>query len=159
MLFAISILTFLIFQAIPNGDPAQRLAGRLADAAARSQDVRKQWGFDKPIYVQYVHGRWSKILTGKVISYTQQLNVLDQIKQRPAGDAVAGDRRRDHLARLRDPVRRDRRAARPGSFFDRTLTVLALIGVSTPVFLIGAVMLYYFGYKARAGSRSAATSS
>ena len=28
VLFAISVLTFLIFQAIPNGDPAQRLAGR-----------------------------------------------------------------------------------------------------------------------------------
>ena len=30
VLFAISVLTFLIFQAIPNGDPAQRLAGRTA---------------------------------------------------------------------------------------------------------------------------------
>ena len=28
VLFAISIVTFLIFQKIPNGDPALRLAGR-----------------------------------------------------------------------------------------------------------------------------------
>ncbi len=30
VLIAISILTFLIFQAIPNGDPAERMAGRKA---------------------------------------------------------------------------------------------------------------------------------
>jgi peptide/nickel transport system permease protein len=34
-----------------------------------------------------------------------------------------------------------------GRFLDRALTVLALIGVSTPVFFIGAMMLYYLGYK------------
>ena len=52
VLIAISILTFLIFQAIPNGDPAFRLAGRLA-TPQQVNDVRHQWGFDKPIYVQY----------------------------------------------------------------------------------------------------------
>jgi peptide/nickel transport system permease protein len=36
-----------------------------------------------------------------------------------------------------------------GGFLDRSLTVLALVGVSTPVFLIGALMLYYLGYKAQ----------
>jgi peptide/nickel transport system permease protein len=34
-----------------------------------------------------------------------------------------------------------------GRWLDRTLTVLSLIGVSTPVFLIGAVFLYIFSYK------------
>ena len=52
VLFAISVLTFLIFQAIPNGDPALRLAGRLA-TPQQVADVRAQWGFDKPLYVQY----------------------------------------------------------------------------------------------------------
>ena len=32
VLFAISVLTFLIFQAIPNGDPAVRLGGPHLDA-------------------------------------------------------------------------------------------------------------------------------
>ena len=52
LLFAISVLTFLIFQAIPNGDPALRMAGRLAtpDNVAA---VRKEWGFDGLVYTQY----------------------------------------------------------------------------------------------------------
>src|SRR5580693_6682221 len=53
VLFAITVLTFLIFQAIPGGDPALRMAGRLA-TPQQVQDVRVQWGFDKPIYVQYL---------------------------------------------------------------------------------------------------------
>ena len=103
VLIAISILTFLIFQAIPNGDPALRLAGRLA-TPQQVADVRHQWGFDQPIYVQYVK-TMDKIVTGQVISYTQQVNVLTGDPARPAGDAVAGDRRRDHLARAGDRLR------------------------------------------------------
>ena len=79
VLFAISIMTFLIFQAIPSGDPALRMAGRLA-TPEQVQGVRRQWGFDKPIYVQYAK-TMQKIATGSVESYTQQLNVLDEIKR------------------------------------------------------------------------------
>jgi peptide/nickel transport system permease protein len=38
-------------------------------------------------------------------------------------------------------------AVRAGGLLDRGLTVLALVGISTPVFLIGAVMLYVLAYK------------
>jgi peptide/nickel transport system permease protein len=36
---------------------------------------------------------------------------------------------------------------RAGRFLDRALTVLALVGVSTPVFFLGAMMTYYLGFK------------
>ena len=38
-------------------------------------------------------------------------------------------------------------AVRAGRFSDRFLTVLALIGISMPVFWIGALMNYYLGFK------------
>ncbi len=144
VLFTTSILTFLIFQAIPGGDPAQRLAGRLA-TPQQVQDVRLKWGFDKPVYVQYVK-TMKLVVTGKVISYTQQLNVIDQIKQDlPATLSLtigAG------IIWLSFGVLFGVIAAlAAGRWLDRTLTVLSLIGVSTPVFLIGAVMLYIFSYE------------
>ena len=37
VLFAVSVLTFLIFNVIPNGDPAVRMAGQAADARRRSR--------------------------------------------------------------------------------------------------------------------------
>src|SRR5947208_1808045 len=39
-------------------------------------------------------------------------------------------------------------AMRVGRFSDRLLTVLALIGISMPVFWVGALMNYYLGFKA-----------
>jgi len=45
VLFAISVLTFLLFEAIPNGDPALRLAGRLA-TAVEIHEIRVKYGFD-----------------------------------------------------------------------------------------------------------------
>ncbi len=146
VLFAISVVTFLIFQAMPNGDPALRLAGRLA-TPQQVQDVREQWGFDKPIYVQYLK-TMDKVVTGQVISYTQQLNVIDEIKRGlpvtislavGAGIIWLG------LGILFGLLS----AMSAGGMLDRSLTVVALIGVSTPVFLIGALMLYYLGYKAQ----------
>jgi peptide/nickel transport system permease protein len=144
VLIAISILTFLIFQAIPNGDPALRLAGRLATPQQVS-DVRQQWGFDKPIYVQYVK-TMDKVFTGQVISYTQQVNVLSEIKRDlPATLSLAFGAGVIWLGLgIAFGVVS---ALTAGRFLDRALTVLALIGVSTPVFFIGAMMLYYLGYK------------
>jgi peptide/nickel transport system permease protein len=144
VLVAISILTFLIFQVIPNGDPALRLAGRLA-TPQQVQDVRQQWGFDKPIYVQYTK-TMDKVLTGKVISYTQQLNVLDEIKRGlpvTISLAVGAGIIWLSLGILFGLLS----AMSAGKFLDRALTVLSLIGVSTPVFFLGALMLYYLGYK------------
>src|SRR3989442_3981934 len=39
-------------------------------------------------------------------------------------------------------------ALRAGKFADRFLTVLALVGISMPVFWVGALMSYYLGFKA-----------
>jgi peptide/nickel transport system permease protein len=145
VLFAISILTFLIFQAIPSGDPALRLAGRLSTPQT-VQDVRHQWGFDKPIYVQYTK-TMQKIFTGKVVSYTQQINVIDEIKRDlPATLSLAIGA--GVIWFFFGVVFGVLSAIAAGKWLDRLLTVLALVGVSTPVFFLGAVMLYYLGYKA-----------
>jgi peptide/nickel transport system permease protein len=144
VLFAISIITFLIFQAIPNGDPAVRLAGKLA-TQQEIQDVRQQWGFDKPLPIQYLK-TMQRIFSGKVVSYTQQVNVLQQIKQDlPATLSLAIGA--GIIWFTIGVVFGVLSAVKAGRFLDRFLTVLALIGVSTPVFFIGALMLYYLGYK------------
>jgi peptide/nickel transport system permease protein len=144
VLFAISVLTFLIFQAIPNGDPAVRLAGRTATPEAIAA-VRRTWGFDQPIYDQYAL-TIKHVFSGDVVSYTQQVNVLQEIEQDlPAtlslaiGAGVVWFVLGVALGLLT--------AARAGGLLDRGLTVLALVGVSTPVFLLGAVLLYLLGYK------------
>ncbi len=145
VLFAISVLTFLIFQAIPDGDPALRLAGRLA-SPQQVQDVRAQWGFDKPLYVQYAK-TMQKIFSGTVISYSQQLNVLDQIK-RDLPATISLTLGASVIWLLFGVLFGLLSAIKAGRFLDRSLTVLSMVGVSMPAFLVGDLLVYYLGYKA-----------
>jgi peptide/nickel transport system permease protein len=145
VLFAISILTFMIFQAIPNGDPAQRMAGRTSTPETVAA-IRRTWDFDKPIYVQYVK-TMQKVFTGDVISYTQEVNVERQIWQDlPATLSLAIGAGIIWL--FFGIVFGLLAAMTAGRFVDRALTVISLIGVSAPVFFVGAVMLYYLSFKA-----------
>jgi len=144
VLFAISVLTFLIFQAIPNGDPAQRLAGRTSTPETVAA-IRRTWGFDKPIYDQYLL-TMRNVFTGKVVSYTQQVDVEQQIAADlpPTISLAVGA---GIIWLVLGVALGLVSASRAGGLLDRGLTAVALVGVSTPVFLIGAVLLYVLAYK------------
>ena len=77
VLFAISVLVFGIFNVIPNGDPAERMAGR-TPTQTEIQRVREEWGFDKSLPEQYVT-TMKKVFTGDLVSYFTRLNVADEI--------------------------------------------------------------------------------
>src|ERR687896_1555745 len=79
VMFVVSVLTFLIFNVIPNGDPASRMAGRIP-TENQIERIREEWGFDEPIYVQYAT-TMKKVVTGDLVSYTTQLDVVDEIVQ------------------------------------------------------------------------------
>jgi len=144
VLFAITVLTFLIFQAIPNGDPALRMAGRLA-SAQQVRDVRRQWGFEEPIYVQYAR-TMEKILDGSVVSYSQQINVEREIaKDLPATVSLALGAGVIWL--VLGVLLGLLSAVHAGRLLDHVMTVLALVGISTPVFFLGAIMVYWLGYQ------------
>jgi peptide/nickel transport system permease protein len=144
VLFVISVLTFLLLEALPIGDPALRLAGRLATATEIHQ-IRVKYGFDKPIYVQYAK-TMGTIFTGQAFSYTQGFNVLDEIKAGlPATASLAIGAGIIWL--LSSIVIGTLAAIRAGKFTDRLLTVVSMFGVSFPPFFLGAVLIYYLGYK------------
>ncbi|MBO0807315.1 MAG: ABC transporter permease [Actinobacteria bacterium] len=52
VLFAVSVLTFLIFFATPGIDPARRLAGKNPDPVTVAH-IRHAFGLDRPLPVQY----------------------------------------------------------------------------------------------------------
>ena len=145
VLFVISLLTFLLFEAIPNGDPALRLGGRQATATELHQ-IRAAYGFDKPIYIQYLR-TMKNIVTGEAYSYTQGFNVVDEIRAGlPATLSLAlGAGIIWLLSSIAVGVLA---AVKAGKYTDRVLTVLAMTGVSFPPFFLGAVLIYYLGYKA-----------
>src|SRR6185503_16060041 len=77
VLFAISVIVFLIFNVIPNSDPAQRMAGKNATPELVAS-ISEEWGFDESLPKQYLT-TMEKIFTGDLVSYESQLNVDEQI--------------------------------------------------------------------------------
>ncbi len=145
VLFAVSVLTFLIFNVIPNGDPAARMAGRNSTPATIAA-ITREWGFDQPLYVQYA-STMKKVFTGDLISYEQRTDVIDEIiRGAPRTFALAIGAA--ILWLVTGVALGLYSAVRAGRFSDRLLTVLALVGISMPVFWLGALMNYYLGYKA-----------
>lgn len=142
--FYVSVGTFLIFQVIPNGDPALRIAGRGASPETIAA-VTKTYGLDQPVWVQYVD-LMKHVFEGSVISYSNNVNVLTQIRAGlPAtfslaiGAAVLWM----VLAVLIGLVS----ARKPDGLLDRVVGVLAITGVSIPSYVLAAVLLYFLAYK------------
>jgi len=144
VLFAVSVITFLIFNVIPGNDPAVRMAGK-QPTVEQIEAIRQEWGFDESIIVQY-GTTMEKLFTGNMISYTTQLDVVNEIwKGLPRtlslaiGAAVIWMLFGVGLGLYT--------AMRAGKVSDRLLTVLALVGISMPVFWIGALMNHYLGFE------------
>jgi peptide/nickel transport system permease protein len=144
LIFAVSVVVFGIFEIIPSYNPARAIAGRNANQTTVNE-VSHKFGFDKPIYVQY--GKTMKLIfTGQIIDYQYDLNVVDQFGHRfgatmslviPAGI----------LWLLASVMLGSISALRVGRFTDRALMVLAIVGVSIPIFLLAAVLLYLLAFK------------
>jgi peptide/nickel transport system permease protein len=144
VLFAISVLVFLIFNVVPATNPAQRIAGKNATPVL-IKNVEEEWGFDKSLPDQYLT-QMKLIFTGKVVSFQSHINVDDRIREGiPATASLCIGAAIIWLAFgfLFGYLS----AVRSGGWLDRGLTVLALIGVSMPVFWLASILLYYFTYK------------
>ncbi|MDQ2740212.1 MAG: ABC transporter permease [Actinomycetota bacterium] len=143
VIIAISIVTFLLL--LGNGSQADRLAGKNATQAQIHQ-IEVKYGFDKPIYVQYLK-TMENIFSGQAYSYTQGINVLQEVgRDFPATLSLAFGAGIIWL--LTSILIGTLAAVKAGRYTDRVLTVLSMAGVAFPPFFLGAVLLYFLGYKA-----------
>ncbi|HVH51026.1 MAG TPA: ABC transporter permease, partial [Gaiellaceae bacterium] len=140
---AVTFIVFLIFIVVPGGGrlgTAERIAGKNA-TTQNVINIEHQWGFDKPIYVQY-YRLMKKMFTGNLVSYTSQQNVVSQIWQGlpitlslSIGAGI--------IWLFFGIVVGVISGVTAGRLSDRLITVLALIGISMPVFWLGIITRYY----------------
>jgi peptide/nickel transport system permease protein len=144
VLFAVSVLVFLIFTAIPGGDPAARIAGEHA-TESQLEVIRHDWGFDRSSPVQYAE-MMEKLFGGELISYFSRLDVRGEIwKGVPRTLSLALGAA---LLWLVGGVSLGvLTAVRAGQTTDRVLSALAVVGVSIPAFWLAAVMSHYLGFE------------
>jgi peptide/nickel transport system permease protein len=144
VLFAVSVLVFVIFNAIPGGDPAERMAGEQS-TPTQIEVIRRDWGFDRPLPVQYVK-TMQKLFGGSLISYFSELNVREEIwKGLPRTLSLAVGAAL--LWIVGGVALGVITAVKAGGRVERGLTTLALIGVSIPGFWLAAVLSHYLGFE------------
>jgi len=144
VLFAISVIVFLIFNVIPSSDPAQNLAGKNATPTLVAS-ITEEWGLDEPLPQQYLT-MMRKIFTGDLISYEGREDVNERILEGvPAtfslciGAALIWMFFGILFGYLS--------AVRAGGLLDRALTMVAVTGISIPVFWLAAIFLNYLTYQ------------
>jgi peptide/nickel transport system permease protein len=139
VMFGISVIVFLIFFATPGSDPSARIAGRNASPEVLAA-VRKDFGFDRPLYVQYGLMMKRLLITFDLTSFQNRgQKVIPQLVQATPvtlslviGGAI--------LWVIGGIVVGLAAAATKGSVIDRGLMIIGLIGISMPVFWLGSVM-------------------
>ena len=156
VLFAVSFIVFVIFIVVPGGGPhgtALRIAGKNANDQLVT-NIEKRWAFDRPFYVQYWY-MMSKAYQGVVrnsnsdktlVSYTTQQDVVGQIIQgMPATFSLTIGASIIWLAF--GVMVGTISAITAGRLSDRLITILALVGISMPVFWLGIILRYVFAEK------------
>jgi peptide/nickel transport system permease protein len=142
VLLGVSIVVFFMVRAIP-GDPAQIMLGQQA-TQEQVQQIRENMGLDKPIFVQY--GLFLKdalrgdlgdsIVTGRPVT-TELLTRLPATLELTTFAML--------IAILVGIPVGVISAVRQYSLLDKTTSVLALTGISMPIFWLAMILVVIFG--------------
>jgi peptide/nickel transport system permease protein len=144
ILFGLSILVFVFIRALP-GSPAEALLGERATAESLAQ-VRKEYGLDDPIYVQYWRYLETTVRFDFGVSTVTRREVSAELRERfPATVELA-------LAAMLFAVGVGiplgfLAAKRYGGVFDHLSLVGSLIGISIPIFFLGLILKYVFAVR------------
>jgi peptide/nickel transport system permease protein len=136
VMFVITLLVFVIFFKIPGIDPARSLAGRNPSPEVLAE-IMHQFGLDRPFPVQYLIMMKKLFITRDLVSYSNQgqLVVPEIAAATPAtlslvfGAAIIWVALAIAMGVAAAVLR--------GTWLDPLLMIIALIGVSTPVFWLG----------------------
>src|SRR5215475_1879698 len=145
VLIAVSFITYVIFFKIPDGNPAERIAGRTA-TQANIRSIEQKLGLNHHGFTGLVQQWWDmmhQLLTGQLVSYYDQSNVVQQIKEGiPATFSLCIGAAIIWLGFgvLVGVIS----AVKAGKAGDKAITALALVGISLPVAWLGLVLRYLF---------------
>ncbi|UCD80601.1 MAG: ABC transporter permease [Desulfobacterales bacterium] len=138
---AVSMVSFMLIRM--SGDPAIALAGESA-SAAEIEYVRKQYGFDRPLVIQYLD--WGfRVLQGDFgeSPYFNQ-PVTTVIGDRIGVTMTLGLCALTFAVFLAIPMG-VLAATRPNTWIDRLALSLSVMGQAMPSFWFGLIMIIFFG--------------
>ncbi|MBI3375140.1 MAG: ABC transporter permease subunit [Betaproteobacteria bacterium] len=163
-LFGILLITFAVIQFVPGGPVEQMVAqlrgrdagggegpaasgsdyrGRQGVDAARVEEIRKLYGFDKPAHERFIQmlGRFARFDLGK--SFFQSKDVWPLIVEKLPVSISLGLWTFFFVYAISLPLG-IAKAVRAGTRFDTITTLIVLMGYAIPSFVLGVVFLVLF---------------
>ena len=139
--FTVSLVTFTLLRL--SGDPAAAMAGEVA-TEEDIEYVRKHYGFDKPLPVQYYN--WlSKALQGDFgMSIYLKTRVSDIIFERAPTTMILGACALSFALILSIPLG-VLAAMYPNTALDRVALTIAVVGQALPSFFFALILIIVFG--------------
>jgi ABC-type dipeptide/oligopeptide/nickel transport system permease component len=144
VLFGVTLVSFSLLHLVP-GDPAEVLGGQEASKADIDR-IRKEYGLDQPLVVQYVHFVENAVRGDLGISIQSRHPVRELLLQRLAFTlqlALASVLVAAALGLLAGIIS----STRQYSFFDTASMLGALFGISMPIFWLGLLLILVFAAK------------
>ena len=168
-LFGILLITFIVIQFVPGGPVEQMVAqlqgreggggeaggraaaqaglagyrGRQGVDAAKVEEIKKLYGFDKPAHQRFVQmlGQFARFDLGR--SFFHNKDVWQLIKEKLPVSISLGIWTFLLTYLISVPLG-IAKAVRAGSLFDTVTTFIVLLGYAIPSFVLGVVLLVYF---------------
>lgn len=141
IIFGVLTVTFVIIRLLP-GDPARLILGQRADVQSIAA-LRREWKLDQPIWVQY--GDFvARTVTGDLgRSFSFNRPVTETILETIPKTAILAVSALV-LSTIIGVLIGILSAWKPYTFFDNAAMVFALLGISVPVFVLGALFVLIF---------------
>ena len=146
VLLGVATITFFLSRMVP-GDPVEAMAGQRA-SESQKQLIRERYGFDQPLPLQYAKYLWNLAHGDLGFSYDSHRPVVEILAERfpytlrLAVSAMV-------VAVVLGLAAGMLCALFPNTWFDRLALVFSLLGISTPVFWLGLLLIYLFSVKAQ----------
>lgn len=148
VLVAITVSVIAFSMVIASGDPAIAMAGE----GARAEDienVRRFYGFDRPVAVQYFDWLGNALRGDLGRSYTLRQPVAEVIAERLPTTALLAVAALAFAIALAVPLG-VLAAVKPNSVLDRVALLVAVVGQAMPTFWFALTLILWFGVYWRA---------
>jgi peptide/nickel transport system permease protein len=144
LIFGITLITFTVIHIAPGNPVEVQTEMSLKVTAQAKENLKKLYGLDKPLHVQYLNwiARFVKLDFGK--SFVDGRKVLDKITERIPITLTINILSMLIIFVIAIPIG-ILSATKQYSLFDKLSTVFVFIGFSTPAFWLALLLMILFG--------------
>lgn len=152
VVIVISVMLFGLLKAMPTDPIKLMMPSGSGQSLTKEQynemydRLSKQYGFDKPIPVQYV--KWvEKTIKGDLGDSTKFRRPVKEVLAAPLKNTVILNLGSTIISFVLSVIIGIRSAIKRGGIFDKFFQMFTLVGISIPTFFIGLILIFIFGLK------------